>query len=374
MSHFTPDQRPRTPSNRFGMDYRAEAARLGAPAIPIIDAHTHVMGTAAKVYDDARRAFGITRTYTMTQIHLARHVQETLGDSARFIAFHSFSDPDRAKSTRHGYLEVIERFHSEFGSRVVKLWRSPRLRDVIPDHANLAYGTTDVAEIDSEWSVRVCELGEKLGMMYMIHIADPDTWYAHKYNTPAKYGLKSQEYERLERMLDRFTNPWIAAHMGGWPENLPALDALLTRHPNLYIDTSATRWVVRELSKDPAASRAFFIKWRTRLMFGSDIVASDDHLTTHKKTGTPSADLADSPESAFDLYASRYWALRTMLETGYDGESNIADPDLPMIDPARHNHMSAPRLAGMALPKDVLIDLYHNVAENVVEKWCKEHR
>ncbi len=36
-------------------------------------------------------------------------------------------------------------------------------------------------------------------------------------------------------MLDRFTNLWIAAHMGGWPEDLGFLDGLVARHPNPHI-------------------------------------------------------------------------------------------------------------------------------------------
>lgn len=342
---------------------------MGPPPTPIIDIHAHIMGSAAKIYDDVRKCFGVSRTYTMTQLHMCQAVRDLMGDSVRFIAFPSFSDADKGNAFRAGYLKNIEVFYSKFGSRMLKLWRSPRLRQVIPDHADQPYGTTDLAEIDSEWSVRACELGQSLGMMTMIHIADPDTWYQSKYNNPQRFGVKRQEYIRLERMLDRFTSPWIGAHMGGWPEDIDFLDGLLSRHPNLYLDTSATKWVVRGLGEQGSKPREFFLKWRGRLLFGSDIVASDDHLSPNKHNVSPIADLADSPESAFDLYASRYWALRTMFETAYDGESNIADPDLMMIDPKNANAMSAPRLLGMNLPKDHLVDLYRGAAERVVEAW-----
>jgi hypothetical protein len=171
-------------------------------------------------------------------------------------------------------------------------------------------------------------------------------------------------------MLDRFPMPWIAAHMGGWPENLDFLDAMLERHPNLYIDTSATKWVVRELSKHPRERVVeFFTRWRGRLLFGSDIVTTDEHLTP--KEGPPAhpmADLASSPETAFELYASRYYALRTMFETSYDGESPIADPDLKMVAPETYDDMAAPRLRGLMLPRDVLEDLYRGAAERLMQK------
>lgn len=356
------------------MDYRAEAQRLGAPVVPIIDAHAHITGAAAKVYDDARRCYGIERTYTMTQLRHAERLQGEYGPSYRFIAFPSFSEADRGEAFRGGYLRAIEAFHAKHGSRMLKLWRSPRLRQVIPDIAGMDYGTTNLAEVDSEWSVKQCELGERLGMMFMIHIADPDTWYRTKYNDPRVFGEKKHEYARFERMLDRFPSPWIGAHMGGWPENLEFLDGLLERHPNLFLDTSATKWIVRELGRDGAATRAFVLKWRTRLLFGSDIVANDDHLSPKKVMQSTMSDLADSPESAFDLYASRYWALRTMFETNHRGESNVADPDLAMLDPVQFGPMSAPALAGLGLPRDVLLDLYRGNAERVVEGWWETHR
>lgn len=360
-------------ANVPGLEYAREAERLGAPVVPIVDIHSHIMGaSAAKVYDQARRMFGVVRTYSMTQHAYAGAVRDALGDSVRFIAFPSFMDPDKNRSHRAGYIETIEKFRHEFGSRMLKIWSSPRLRDIVPDLAGKGWEATDLAEVDSAWRVRACEAGEKLGMMYMIHIADPDIWFRAKYNDAARYGTKRQQYIGFERMLDRFGSPWIAAHMGGWPEDLAFLSGMLERHPNLYLDTSATKWVVRELSRHPGdEARAFFIRWKGRIMFGSDIVATEDQLSPNKSANkSPMADLADSPESAEELYASRYFALRLMFETSVDAPSPIADPDLFMDDPAKFTPMSQPQLHGMALPRDVLEALYSGTAARVVEaRW-----
>lgn len=361
----------RTAANRFDWDYRTKAALLGKPPAAIIDAHTHVTGPqATPIFLDVCDTFGVERVYTMTQLGTAAAVRDLMGERVRFIAFPTWLDPDRNRSHRAGYLETIERFHADFGSRMLKLWGSPRLRDIVPDTQQSTWGATDLIEIDSPWRIKACELGERLGMMTMIHIADPDTWFTAKYSDASRYGTKRQQYEGLERMLDRFTNPWIAAHMGGWPEDLDFLDGLLSRHPNLHLDTSAMKWQVRELSRHPAERVvAFFTKWRTRLLFGSDIVVTDDHLRPQKSGQSAMGDLADSPEAAWNLYASRYWCLRAMFETGYDGESPVADPDLAMIDPARFDGMSAPRLRGVALPRDVLTDLYRDNTVRLVEGW-----
>jgi hypothetical protein len=356
-----------TPSNRFAIDYMQAARTLPHPPLPhgvgIIDFHAHISGRAAgPLYMEVAKAFGIERVYSMGSLDAAKTTREVLGDFARFIAFPNFRGADRFAAFTSGFLEDIRRFHGEFGSRIIKLWNAPRLRELIPvEHHK------EVIEFDSPWRVKAVELAQSLGMGIMVHIADPDTWFATKYADKAKFGEKRKHYESLERMMDRYEGPWIAAHMGGFSEDLEFLDGLLERNPNLFIDTSATKWVVREVSKHPIEkARAFFIKHREQILFGTDIVTTDEQLVPppaeKPSTRSPMADLADSPASARDLYASRFYALRLLLDTGYHGESPIADPDLMMVDPTKYNAMSAPTLQGLSLPKDVLADVYRNNA------------
>lgn len=356
-------------ANRFGWDYAAKAAELGPPVVPIIDAHTHIHGeNASVIYDRARRLFGITLTYSMTQLPGVEAVKQRLGDTIRFIAIPTWSDPDRNGAHRAGYLRTIETFAAKHNSRMMKVWASPRLRDFVPD------GACDLADIDSPIRREHCRLAASLGMMYMVHVADPDTWFAARYTDSSRYGTKAHQYVGLERMLDDFPAPWIAAHMGGWPEDLRFLDGLLRRHPNLHLDTSATKWVVRELSRHPRDEvAAFFSAHRDRLLFGSDLVVMEDQLSPSKSAASPMGDLADSPESAFELYCSRYWALRALLESPYSGQSPIADPDLMMVDPARYDAASAPALQGVSLPTDILAAIYRTNAERLVEAWWRSH-
>lgn len=351
------------------MDYLQAAAGLGRPPVPIIDVHTHIHGrSAAAIYARVREVFGVTRTYTMTQVSMAQEVREVLGQSVRFITMPWFRGPDPEHQHRAGYLEVIERFHSEFGARMCKLWAAPALRDILPS------GAVDVADIDTPWRREHARLATSLGMMMMVHVADPDTWFAARYYNGAKYGTKSHQYVGLRRMLDDFPVPWIAAHMGGWGEDLGFLDGLLSAHPNLHLDTSATKWVVRALSShEPSEVRDFFTRHKGRILFGTDLVTLDDQLSTAKSGMSRMADLASSPEEAFELYCSRHWALRALFETDHDGPSPIADPDLAMIDPQRYTPMSAPRLRGCKLPANVLQSLYHDAAATLVDRWWEEH-
>lgn len=349
-------------SNLLSLDYRREAERLGAPAAGIVDAHTHINGEqAAGVYKEARGLFGVVLTYSMTQLAQAEAVRRVLGDSVRFIAVPNFAEKDRAHAFGAGFIEAIDRWH-DLGARMVKFWSAPRGRDLGRDA-----GDWRIVTLHNPMRRRQMDHAAAKGMMFMVHVADPDTWFATKYADASLYGTKREQYEALEVLGEEYREvPWVLAHMGGWPEDLEFLDGLLSRHPNFHLDTSATKWMVRELSKQPRERVvAFHGKWRGRILFGSDIVTNDAHVGG-VATGGPPAGEASSPDEAFDLYASRYWALRTQYETRYEGRSPIADPDLAMVEPGRFDEFSSPMLRGHALPRELLRVVYREAAEAVL--------
>ncbi len=358
----------RTPANRLGLDYEAEARTIGTYRGPIVDCHTHINGKrAAAVYKRARDAYGVSLTYSMSKLESVPQLTDLFEGTIRFIAVPNYMGEDRRHNHGPGFLERIEKFHAA-GSRIVKFWAAPRGKD----YAHEA-GEPTLLDLESPWRLKAAEMAEELGMMLMAHVADPDTWFATKYTDAKRYGTKLEQYAPLKRVLERFQTPWLVAHMGGWPEDLAFLDRLLGEHDNLYLDSSATKWMVRELSKHSRADLlAFLTKWQGRVLFGSDIVTMDEHLTDD--AGYSGVGLnASSEREAFDLYASRYWALRTLFETDYDGESPIADPDLQLTAPERYGELDAPPLRGKDLPADVLRSLYHDAAADLLLKWEAAH-
>jgi hypothetical protein len=352
-------------SNLLGLDYRAEAARLGPPVCPIIDVHTHIHGaSAARVYEEARRVYGVVRTYSMSPLAQAESLRGVLGDSLRFIATPDFGAGDRRQALGPGFIEAIDRWHA-LGARMVKFWCAPRGRDL-----GREAGDWTLYTLLNPWRRRQMDRAASLGMMFMVHVADPDTWFRTRYADRSLYGEKREHYEPLEALMRDYRGvPWLLAHMGGWPEDLDFLDGLLERHPNAHLDTSATKWMVRELSRHPRGRvLAFHERWRGRVLFGSDIVTNDAHIGGEGTPGPPSGD-ARTPAQAFDLYASRYWALRTQYETAHEGPSPIADPDLMLTDPERFTALSSPVLRGHALPPGLLRTLYHDAAAALVDAW-----
>ena len=149
--------------------------------------------------------------------------------------------------------------------------------------------------LDAPHRIDAMETGAGLGMYFMAHIADPDTWFKTKYADSSFYGTKLDQYEPFERMLDRFTQPWIAAHMGGWPEDLEFLTGLLERHDNLYLDTSATKWIVREISKHPRTQVIDFLtrfRGRIRTLSGSAALRCFSRCCWNRSITSPSLERA----------------------------------------------------------------------------------
>ncbi len=351
------------------LDYREEAGRLGAPVRPIIDAHAHINGErAAQVWREVCDLYGVERVYSQTQLAQAEQVKEILGDRIRFVAIPEYMSEDRKHAFTQGYLDNVIEWNERFGAKMVKFWGAPRFLD-FAEESGLT--PSEVVAFDAPWRMKIAEEAVSRGMMLMVHVADPDTWFQTMYQDSARYGTKAQQYESLERLLGAFDVPCLGAHMGGWPEDLGFLTGLLERNPKLILDTSATKWIVRELSKHPREELvAFLTKFEGRILFGSDIVTSDDHMEAsdpeNKKFGSQ---LAGNKCEAFDLYSGRYWAQRTLWETDYNAESPIADPDLAMVEPEKYDAMSAPRLVGRGLSEEMLRVLYGGACEGTLDAW-----
>ncbi|MEC9374439.1 MAG: hypothetical protein VYC34_11375, partial [Planctomycetota bacterium] len=105
-------RRPPTPANRLGLDYRAEAARLGPPPTPFIDIHSHINGgRAAAIYREARDLYGGVHTVSMTPLTEVPAVQAAMGGTIEFIAVPNYIDADRRHAMTEGFLEAIQSFH-----------------------------------------------------------------------------------------------------------------------------------------------------------------------------------------------------------------------------------------------------------------------
>jgi hypothetical protein len=314
---------------------------------PLLDIHAHVMVTRpgdsksgpltgegpgaslaqAETMLDVAAEFGIVRTYSMCLSDDIAPLRERFGDRLGFngsIMKKSLDAPDEEA------YQLLDRFLS-LGVEMIKFWSAPR-------------GRERGLLVDAQWRREAARRARAAGVrIVMVHVADPDTWFQTVYADASKYGTKPQQYEGLERMLQEFPDmTWIGAHMGGDIEHPDHLEALLERYPHFYLDTSATKWVVREASPRAAAVRELICRRPDRFLFGSDLVTRHDLPREH--------------------YVSRYWAQRTLWESEWEGRSPIADPDYK----GEEGGPTTPLLRGLHLPDAVLKKVYYENAHRLL--------
>jgi predicted TIM-barrel fold metal-dependent hydrolase len=320
--------------NVTGIDF-ADRRHLVYAGPPLIDVHAHITRTrppgadtpwdigAARTMMAVAAEFGVRRIYTMCPPEDVAPLRQELGARLGVIASISkkLDEPDDVA------YRLLDRF-LEQGAELLKFWAAPRGRD-------------RGLFVDAPWRIEAARRARSAGVrVVMVHVADPDAWFDTVYADDAKFGTKAEQYAPFRRMLEMFPDlTWIGAHMGGAPERPDFLDELLTTYPHLYLDTSATKWQVREVSAHRDALRALIGRHPTRFLFGSDLVTRHDLPPDH--------------------YRSRYWCQRTLWESDWEGPSPIHDPDYRPQDGAP----ATPLLRGLGLAPDLLARAYH---DNVV--------
>ena len=320
--HRPPALEPADPDhyNRAGVNYRTPMPRPKVNG-PVIDFHCHLLANRhAPDWFEAADHFGIDQFVTMTPLEEVVGLLRDWPGRLHFIAVPHWGPSNVPADWFDDYRMRLECFYN-LGSRIVKFHAAPgtmAMRGKRLDDAAFRPLFRDALD---------------RGMAIMTHIGDPQTWYDAKYADVAKYGSRDEHYAMWEGLLEEYRGvPWVGAHMGGNPEDLHRLQDLLDRFPDLWLDCSATRWMVRETSARRDAAREFFVRNQDRIIFGSDQVSGDDR--------------------GFDFLASRFWAHRKLWETAYTGPSPIFDPDLP---PDRQ-----PLMRGLTLPDAVLQKMYHD--------------
>jgi predicted TIM-barrel fold metal-dependent hydrolase len=333
--------------NVTGIDYdqRGHLRYAG----PLIDIHSHVMRTragdpknamplppgpdsstdqAATMLEVAAE-FGIVKTYTMCPVDDIEPLRERFGDT---LGFNGSIMKKAADAPDDEAYQLLDRF-LRLGVEILKFWSAPR-------------GRERGLFVDAPWRREAARRARAAGVrIIMVHVGDPDTWFRTVYADSKKFGTKPEQYVGFERMLQEFPDmTWIGAHMGGDVEHPDHLEALLERYPYLYLDTSATKWQVREASARRDAVRDLMCRYPDRFLFGSDLV------TRH---GLPR-----------EHYVSRYWCQRTLWESDWRGQSPIADPDAQV----ENGLPLSPLLHGVALPPDVVRRVYHDNARDLLRR------
>jgi predicted TIM-barrel fold metal-dependent hydrolase len=304
------------------------------PPFPLWDAHLHVWDAGAfSGFERWANRFGVKRFTAIASPDVKASLEQRGGKNrfsfALYLPIHAFADHDT--DTLLSSLEIARSQSYD----MVKLWFGPRFLDF-----------TDAVKpfaISHEAFEPVFARIEEYGMPVDIHVADPDIWYRRKYVDAERYRTKLQAVDEFTVVLDRHPGlRAISVHFGSLPEprHRALLSSLLDRYPNLHIDTASTKWVVRELGRDPLRAREFIVRYQRRILFASDL----------------SIGRFDEEEG---YYAKRYWSQRLFWETG------VREVPLPFSD--KDNDEGPTIINGLELSRDVLENLYWKNAGDFFE-------
>lgn len=130
----------------------------------------------------------------------------------------------------------------------------------------------------------------RLGVPIAIHTGDPEAFFHPVDGTNERYeelvrhpgwSFHGKDFPSLpellaaqERVVARHPETiFVSLHVGGWPENLDQVSAVLDRRKNLYVDIAAR---AAELGRQPRRARAFFLRHADRILFGTDASFSSE--------------------------------------------------------------------------------------------------
>lgn len=297
---------------------------------PIIDSHVHLGDPRAGSHlVRAGRRYDVEWFVAICRLADVRRLRRRFGRSLLFNIWLNHDHRDDAARFAAVNRDLVFRA-ADLGCVSMKFWYKPEFNEQTGFYF-------DDPRLDP-----VFEAMRQAGLSALVHIADPDVWWRHRYADPQRFEAKRFTYRQLTNTLGRYPDLRVqVAHMGGNPEDLAFLDGLLRRYPNCYLDTSATKWVVRELGRQPQRARDFFITHADRLLFGTDLVAFR-HAT-------------------FEHHCSRYWVHRFLYEQAGVVPSPIDDADAT----------GPVHIVGFDLPPILLRRLYF---ENAVEFYRLRER
>ena len=291
---------------------------------PIFDAHTHVgaidkISEMIAIEDDFRVSAQIGIVHDEEGFWAAKELYPD-----RFVFAKYLSLSDIAQYNVGPVLDEISKLRDQ-GYSLAKTWFGPRWRDYrdVPKDFRINHPRLEP----------IFQALEDDGIPLIIHVGDPDTYYAAQYRDSEKYGTKEEHLRQLEDVLSRHPRlRFQVPHLGSQPEihRLPNLSRWMDEFPNVLVDTASSRWMARELSKDTGKAREFMIRHQDRVLFGTDIFSGRGDL---------------------DYFSGRYVAQRVLWETGERG-TPLPFPDADTKD------TGGTFINGLDLPLPVLGKLY----------------
>ena len=200
--------------------------------------------------------------------------------------------------------QAVNQFEQDVknGARGLKIYKSLGMYNKDSNGNRIAI---DDPRLDPIW-----DKCAELGVPVLIHSADPKSfWDELDANNERWLELKTHPrrkrsdtdpapwehiIEEQHRMFKKHPNTtFINAHMGWYANDLGILGQLLDELPNMNVGIGA---IIAELGRQPRFTKAFFIKYQDRILFGKDswvpeefptyfrvLESADEYFPYHKK-------------------------------------------------------------------------------------------
>jgi len=251
----------------------------------VIDMHGHIYPDSIDLLERTMVGNGLG-----LMINLSGGDSETASQMAQFTAkFPRMLPFFNVDWRRRGEVGFGKTMAADLATAVTKLgFRGLKIPKVLGLYLKDLAGKrvpVDWPELDPLWD----KAGE-LGVPVAIHVADPAAFWLpptpdnERYEELAvhpRWSFYGPEWPPRLALLGELENvfkrhpktTFISVHFGNNAEDLDYVERILDSYPNVMVDTAAR---LGEIGRHPADKvRAFFIKFRTRIVFGTDIGLSD---------------------------------------------------------------------------------------------------
>jgi predicted TIM-barrel fold metal-dependent hydrolase len=260
-------------------EHHVESARF-----PVIDYHNHL--DALDPVDVLRimDACGIERIVNITMktgeeaIRMIDKFRSVDAERFATIGWMDWSGVEKDDFVQVTF-DRLERL-VEHGAKGIKFWKNLGL--------SVRDRTGNLLRVDDERLAPIFDKAAELGIPVMFHIADPDAFFlpvdsrnerfeelaAHPdWSFHGAQFSKKELLDQRDRVIARHPKTtFVAAHVAECGENLARATHLLESHSNVLLDLSAR---ASELGRQPYSSRALFLRFPDRILFGADLVPEE---------------------------------------------------------------------------------------------------
>jgi len=341
----------------------SEAVTVGPPwrpgyvRPPVIDIHTHLSPAALERIRTIVTDNGLDIVVNLSGGSLRRGAKQAVALQHEEPRVVHFMNPDWGLRDHPEFGQILakslEYAVQELGFKGLKI--SKALGLYLSDKAGQRL-PVDTPVLDPMWA-----MAGRLGVPVAIHTGDPKAFWEPVTHANERYdeliihprwsfaGPEHPSRETLlaerDRLLERHRGTtFICVHFGNNPEDIDYVEGLLSRHPNVVLDTSARLGEIGRHS--PERVRRLFITYADRILFGTDFGLGTSSIMLGS-TGNVEPTMADV-KPFFDAH----WRF-------FEGSERQIDHPTPI--------QGNWKIDAINLPDEVLYKLYRGNAERLLK-------